>query len=444
LRFIRELRGSVRLRITSAALGVVAAALLVCGVALVWGLHTALTREVRATATVLAGEVARSVESGGDARELVVGDDDVALAVLGPDGEVLTATANTDGGGLLPRLAPGESRVIDVPFDDEPFIVVAVAADGGRTVLLARSLDTVEESTRTLAALLVIGLPALLVVIAATTWRMVGRALAPVDAMRAEVDAISAADPGHRLRRPVADDEIGRLADTMNRMLDRLDRARARERQFVADASHELRSPIAAIRQHAEVALGHPELTSELARVTHTESLRMQALIDDLMLLARADARTLAVRRQPVDLDDVVLAEVTRLRAADGVTVDTRDVSAVRADADPTALGRVLSNLGDNAVRHAEGRVAFGLSAVDGWAVLCVDDDGAGVPAADRSRVFERFVRLDDARGRADGGSGLGLAIVAEVVAAHGGAVSIGTSPLGGARVTVRLPLRAG
>jgi signal transduction histidine kinase len=375
---------------------------------------------------------------------MVAGNDDIALAVLGADGEVLTATPNAEGGRLLPRLAPGESRVVDVPFDDEPFIVVAAAASGGRTVVLARSLDTVEESSRTLAVLLAAGLPALLIVMAATTWRMVGRALAPVDAMRGEVDAISAMDPHRRLQRPAGNDEIGRLADTMNRMLDRLDRARGRERQFVADASHELRTPIAAIRQHAEVALGHPDLSSDLARVTHIESLRMQALIDDLLLLARADAQTLVLRRRPVDLDDLALAEAARLRDRHGVIVEVRGVSAVRVDADPAALGRVLGNLGDNAARYAAGRVAISLAEVDGWAELSVDDDGPGVPVPDRSRVLERFVRLDDARGRADGGSGLGLAIVAQIVASHGGAVSIGESALGGARVTVRLPLSAG
>ena len=434
------LRGSVRVRVTSAAVGVVAAALVASGVALVWGLHAALVDEARTGATVRAGEVARSIASGADAAQLVVGDDDIALVVLGTRGQVVTATANTEGGRFLPRLAPGESRVIDVPFDDEPFIAVAVAVDGSRILVLARSLDTVEESTRTLTVLLAIGLPALLVIIAAITWRVVGHALAPVDAMRGEVDAMSAADPRRRLRRPVAGDEIGRLADTMNRLLDRLERARERERQFVADASHELRSPVAAIRQHAEVALAHPELPSELAQVAHAESVRMQALIEDLLLLARADAATLVLRRQAVDLDDLVLDEVSRLRAR-GDGVEVRGVSPVRVTADPAALRRVLANIGDNAARHAHHRVEFRVSDVDGSAQVVVDDDGPGVPVDDRSRVFERFVRLDAARARVDGGSGLGLAIVAEIVTAHGGTVAIGESPLGGARVTVRLPL---
>jgi signal transduction histidine kinase len=228
----------------------------------------------------------------------------------------------------------------------------------------------------------------------------------------------------------------------MNRMLDRLERAHVRERRFVADASHELRSPIAAIRQHAEVALAHPELADGLPSVAHAESLRMQSLVDDLLLLAQADEDRAELRRRPVDVDDLVLAEAHRLREAGTTDVDTRGVSAARVHGDPAALRRVLRNLVDNAVRHARRRVGLSLGERDGWAVLHVDDDGPGVPVADRSRVFERFVRLDDARPNTDGGTGgLGLAIVAEVVAAHGGAVELGDAPSGGARVTVRLPL---
>jgi signal transduction histidine kinase len=211
-------------------------------------------------------------------------------------------------------------------------------------------------------------------------------------------------------------------------MLDRLERAYARQRQFVADASHELRSPIAALRQYSEVALAHPERVEDLAAVTHAETLRMQALVDDLLLLARTDERRPAGR--PVDLDELVLAEDPAAA-----------VTPVQIRADPAALQRALHNLAENAGRYAKSRVAWRLSEVDGMAVVTVDDDGPGIAAADRERVFHRFVRLDSARSRSAGGSGLGLAIVAEVVAAHHGTVEISDSPLGGARFTVRLPL---
>jgi signal transduction histidine kinase len=440
---VRALRGSVRVRTTSAAVAVVGVALLMGAVALVASLNAVLVREVRASASLRAAEAARVVESGGDPAAAVAGDDDVVLQVLGRSGDVLRATPNATGRPALARLTPGESREVDVPFDDDAFLLVSAPASGERTVLVGHSLDTVDGSTRTLTALLAVGLPALLLVVGATTWRVVGRALAPVDAIRAEVEAISATELHRRVPSPAADDEIGRLARTMNRMLDRLERARNRERRFVADASHELRSPIAAIRQSAEVALEHPSLSAGLAHTAHAESLRMQALVDDLLLLAQADENSMPLRRRPVDVDDLVLDEARRLRSVDGLAVDASGVSAARVDGDAAALRRVLHNLGDNAASHARHRVALALAERDGWAVLHVDDDGPGVPAADRSRVFERFVRLDDARARPGSGtgSGLGLAIVAEIVAAHGGTAAVSDAPLGGARVTVRLPL---
>jgi signal transduction histidine kinase len=225
-------------------------------------------------------------------------------------------------------------------------------------------------------------------------------------------------------------------------MLSRLDQAQARQRRLVADASHELRSPVATIRQHAEVALAHPgrTATAELAATVLAEDLRLQRLAEDLLLLTRADEHTLAPRRRPVDLDDLVFDEARRLRGASGLRVDTTTVSAGRVDGDAAGLRRMLRNLGDNAARHAGGQLAFSLGERDGMVRLAVDDDGPGIPEADRERVFERFVRLDSARARDDGGSGLGLAIVAELVAAHGGTVAITTSPLGGARVAVALP----
>jgi signal transduction histidine kinase len=231
----------------------------------------------------------------------------------------------------------------------------------------------------------------------------------------------------------------------MNRMLERLQRAHARQRRFVADASHELRSPVASIRQHAEVALAHPDRTTaaELAATVLAEDLRVQRLVEDLLLLARADEHALPPRRRQVDLDDLVFDEARRLRDATGLHVDVGAVSAGRVEGDPAGLRRVLRNLGDNAARHASARVGFALAERDGVAVLVVDDDGPGIPPGDRERVLERFVRLDDARARDAGGSGLGLAIVAELVAAHGGAVGIADGPLGGARVQVTLP-RAG
>jgi signal transduction histidine kinase len=322
---------------------------------------------------------------------------------------------------------------------------VATGADtpqGRRTVVVVRSTETVTEATAAVSGLLAVGLPLLLVVVGATTWVLVGRALAPVEAIRAEVDAISGDALHRRVPDPPAGDEIGRLARTMNRMLGRLEQAQARQRRLVADASHELRSPVATIRQHAEVALAHPGRTSaaELASTVLAEDLRLQRLTEDLLLLTRADEQSLALRRRPVDLDDLVFEEAERLRDATGLRVDTTAVSAGRVVGDAAGLRRVLRNLGDNASRHARERLALSVAERDATVVLAVDDDGPGIPDADRERVFERFVRLDGARARDDGGSGLGLAIVAELVAAHGGTVVAAAGPLGGARVEVTLP----
>jgi signal transduction histidine kinase len=297
------------------------------------------------------------------------------------------------------------------------------------------------ETTAVVTKVLLIGLPLLLFVVAVTTWVMVGRALAPVDAIRREVDEISAAQLHRRVPQPDADDEIGRLAATMNRMLARLESARNSQRRFVSDASHELRSPITTIRQYAEVALAHPDrmTAQELADVVLAEQHRMQGLVEDLLLLARADEHA-PLAREPVDLDDLAFEEGHRLRATTSKRVDTSGVGAARVQGDADALRRVFRNLGENAARHASSRVDIALADLGDDVVLTVDDDGPGIPESERERVVQRFVRLDEARSRDDGGSGLGLSMVEEVVRAHGGSMSITQSTLGGARIQVTLP----
>ena len=439
---------TIRVRTTVAAVAVVGLALGLGSVVLVTVLRDTLTREVRAAARLRGQDVAAVLASDAAARGPLAVDDpqELVIQVLDEDGRVVEASPNAAGLPPVARLGPGESSEVEVPIEDGPFLAVATGADtplGRRTVLVVRSSDAVGETTAVVSGLLAVGLPLLLAVVAVTTWTVVGRALAPVEAIRAEVDAISAAGLHRRVPDPAADDEIGRLARTMNRMLGRLEQAQARQRRLVSDASHELRSPVATIRQHAEVALAHPgrTTTTELAATVLAEDLRLQRLAEDLLLLTQVDEHTLAMRRRPVDLDDLVFDEARRLREATGLRVDTTAVSAGRVDGDAAGLRRMLRNLGDNAARHAAGRLGLSVAEGGGGMVrLVVDDDGPGIPEADRERVFERFVRLDGARARADGGSGLGLAIVAELVAAHGGTVGVASSPLGGARVEVTLP----
>jgi signal transduction histidine kinase len=453
---VRGWLGTVRVRTTLGAVVVAGLAMAVGALVLVAVLRDTLTREVGVAARLRAQDVASVLASDATGRGSLAVDDpeEWIIQVLGPDGRVVQASTEAQGLPPVARLAPGGSAEVEVPAggpleEEAEFLAVASAADtplGPRTVVVARSAETVKEATAAVAGLLAVGLPLLLAVVAVTTWVVVGRALAPVEAIRAEVDAISATAMHRRVPDPPADDEIGRLARTMNRMLERLERAQTRQRRLVSDASHELRSPVAAIRQHAEVALAHPDRTSttELAGTVLAEDLRLQRLAEDLLLLTRADEHTLGLRRRPVDLDDLVFDEARRLRGVSGLRVDASAVSAGRVDGDAAGLRRVLRNLGDNAARHAGTQVAFSVSERDGLVRLLVDDDGPGIPEADRERVFERFVRLDDARARDDGGSGLGLAIVAELVAAHGGTVTITASPAGGTRVEVALPRPTG
>jgi signal transduction histidine kinase len=416
--------------------------------ALLTVLRGTLIDEVKDAAGAQALEVARQLDSGQPPILEVAPSDEQLIQVLGPDGSVLASSRNVAGEAAVARLRPGESEQVLTPLDSEEFMAVAEGAqtsDGPRTVLVARALIGVFETTAVVTKVLLIGLPLLLVVVAVTTWVMVGRALAPVDAIRREVDEISAAQLHRRVPQPDADDEIGRLAATMNRMLERLESARNSQRRFVSDASHELRSPITTIRQHAEVTLAHPDrmTAQELADVVLAEQQRMQSLVEDLLLLARADEHV-PLSRAPVDLDDLAFEEGHRLRSTTAKRVDTSGVGAARVQGDSDALRRVVRNLGENAARHASSRADIALADLGHDVVLSVDDDGPGIPESERERVLQRFVRLDEARSRDDGGSGLGLSIVDEVVRAHGGSMSITQSPLGGARIQVTLPADEG
>ncbi len=358
---------------------------------------------------------------------------------------VVASSANVAG---VPALAvpPPESAVrVRVPTVAGPFITasaVTVGADGARTVVVGLNIDDVDEARHVVTLALLVGVPVLLIVVGLVTWRMVGRTLRPVEDMREEVERISSTELDRRVPTPSRDDEVGRLARTMNRMLDRLERGQGRQRRFISDASHELRSPVAAIRQHAEVAVEHPESTNleELADVVLTEDARLQGLVEDLLVLARLDEHVRPARFDEVDLDDVVLAEAARLRGTTSLAVDTRGVSTARILGHRTDLERLVRNLTDNAIHHARAQISLGVGTLDGHVALTVDDDGPGIASADRERVLERFVRLDGARDRATGGSGLGLSIVREVALAHEGAVVLARSPQGGLRAEVRFP----
>jgi signal transduction histidine kinase len=435
--------------ITTAVATVIVAIALVAGAA---GLITAMRRtmidELAEAGRAQAGDVVDQLQAGRPPILEVAPSDEQMIQVITPAGAVVDSSPNVSGAPAVARLAPGQTAQVVTPLDTDKFVAVAESAntaDGQRIVVVARALVDVLDTATILTQLLIIGLPVMVAVVALTTWFAVGRALAPVEAIRREVDEISAAQLHRRVPQPKSKDEIGRLAATMNRMLERLESARNSQRRFVSDASHELRAPITTIRQHAEVTLAHPDGVTavELAEVVLAEQQRMQRLVEDLLLLARADEHA-PVTRAAVDLDDLAFEEGHRLRSTTSKRVDTSGVSAVRVQGDADALRRMFRNISENAARHASSRVDITLVERGERVVLTVDDDGPGIPESERARVVQRFVRLDEARSRDEGGSGLGLSIVDEVVRAHGGSMSISRAPLGGARIEVRLPADEG
>ncbi|MCV0334873.1 sensor histidine kinase [Microbacterium maritypicum] len=429
---------SVRGRTTLGATVVVAVALLIGAFSFYGVLSASIHGSTERAAEQRLSELAE--RAGGPGGKGVDALDDEILQILGPDGSVRAASEEArDKLGSTPLPADDDPQTTTV--DGDTVVVVSEDIDGDQTLVLAVSMDDDAETLATVATLLAIAVPLLLLLVAVTTWLVVGRALRPVERIREEVDGITAERLHQRVPVPETADEIAALATTMNGMLDRLDAAATAQRRFVSDASHELRSPLATIRQHAELAQAHPDVTSigELAEVVSEEGLRLQGIVESLLLLARLDegASTLD---EAVDLDDIALSEVRRLRAA-GLDVDGSGVQAARVHADPRLLGQLVRNLADNAVRHSRGRIAIGVIPSDGHVFVTVEDDGTGVPAEERERIFERFVRLDEARSRDAGGSGLGLAIARGIATRSRGTLTVDDSRWGGARFVLTLPL---
>jgi signal transduction histidine kinase len=447
----------VRLRSVLAAVSVVAIVLALAATAFVILHRRSLTASVDTTAVAGAVAVADRVSAGDQAgvdRLLRARPgDDTVVQVLRRDGTVVAASPDVSGEAALSPLrpAPGatlrENRRLPVA-NEEQFRIVAVGVSGPSgpaVVLAAESLRPVDSAIATEIVLLAVGFPLLLVLVGAATGLFVGRSLRPVEALRARVAAINARHLHERVPVPAAHDEIYRLAQTMNAMLDRLERAATTQRRFVADASHELRSPLSTLQVglellHTRLRSGDHQGGPASVAILREETDRVARIVADLLLLARVDEHGLAPRDEDVDLDDLVDAEVRRVGATPGPRVSARTLP-VRVRGDRNQLGRALRNLVDNATRHARSTVELRLRAEGAWAHLDVLDDGPGVPAAERARVFERFVRLQEERQRATGGTGLGLAIVFEIITGHGGTVTVGDTEGGGATFHITLPL---
>ncbi|MEJ7744617.1 MAG: ATP-binding protein [Nocardioidaceae bacterium] len=385
-----------------------------------------------------------------------LGDNSVAQVFL-ETGEVLAASPGLVGEGPVlstmpesstPRLLTLRGVPDDLETEDYRVWVTRVEGPSGpAAVVVGASLESVEQAVSTLRGALIVGIPLLVALLALSMRVMVGRALKPVEDIRAEVATIN--DKALNRRVPVqgAGDEISRLADTMNGMLDRLEAASRRQQEFVADASHELQSPLAALRTQLEVSLAHPDGVewSALATDLLADSDRMEQLVADLLFLAREDATQRAPSRDPVDLDVVVLEEATRVRARTDVSVDTSAVSGAATRGNREELSRLVRNVVENAVSHARSHVAIALAETSADIRLVVSDDGPGVPEEHRDRIFDRFARVEGSRVRGKGstGTGLGLSIAQAIAERHGGSIFVeGTSSTAcdGARFVVGLP----
>jgi signal transduction histidine kinase len=440
--------GSVRARTTVAAtiaLGVTTVAGALVMMAL---LGRAQQAGVQGPLEQRAGQVAAQARGGTLPDRLSFPEQPGALVqVVNAKDRVIAASAALQGRAPIGHVDDNRLGVLSawterLTSDDETYRVVGLTertASGPVRVFAAASLEAVSDRMTGLQIELAVGLPMVLALVALISWQVVGRALRPVESIGAQVAEIGGSGRiDRRVPEPAGQDEVWRLARTMNEMLQRLQAAAERQRRFVADASHELRSPLASLRTQLEVSRDYPARRVGAVDDQLAEVERMERLVGDLLLLAKADERQLVVRSRPLDLREVVLDEVERAGSRARVRLDTAGVAAATVHGDREELARVVRNLLDNAVRFARARVELSLAERDGHVELTVADDGPGVPAAVRERVFERFARLDEGRARDAGGTGLGLAIVREVIVAHRGSVTVDGGP--GARFLISLP----
>lgn len=445
-------RGSVRLRTVVATTLALVPALLVVSVAGVLFQRYQLTAGValiaEEQARTVATAIAESRVSTQAPLEASVGGESTLLQVVDQRGRVVDASPALRGhSALIKPEAPSETtrgRVSGlVEGEDNDYLVVAVPATDDLSVVAAQSLESVDSATASTIGLLAIGDPLLVLIVAALSYLLVGRALSPVESLRSQAAEITAADLSARLPRFESGDEIERLSQTLNEMLARLQNAADSQRRFVADASHELRSPIATIRTLHEVAdamsteADWPSISHEVLAETD----RLEHLVADLLLLARSSHASPA-RFEPLDLSALVREELGRAR---NVELKSDVPNGVIVAGHRDSLARAVRNLLDNAERHSRSSVDVRLTTEGASAVLRVSDDGSGVAPGDRERIFDRFVRLDEARARDEGGAGLGLAITRHLVVQHGGSVRLDDTAqagAGGATFVIELPAR--
>jgi signal transduction histidine kinase len=437
---------SLRARLLAVGVTGVAVALALGSLMLYAVLTVALNRTVDDSAFASARSVAAMVESKTVPDPLPVSGSQV-VQVVDSSGAIVSASVSADR--LTPLLRSPElakalaGERISLPGGRaglsgnlRAIAVRAGPSSASRSIIVAVPVNDIERSKDVLRNTLLVTYPPLVVIMALIAWRVIGWTLRPVETLRSGAARISGSDQDERLAVPGSADEIRALALTLNDMLDRLAAARGRQRAFVADAAHELRSPLASMRTQLEVAQ-HLGEGGELAVDLLADVTRLSALVEDLLLLARAgsDANRPSAR-ETLDVSALLVSTASRYAGA-RVPVTVTAGPAVYASSNSEELRRVLANLVDNAVRHASSTVALEVRPEGGHAVLTVADDGPGIPADERERVFERFARLDDARDRDAGGTGLGLAIVRELLRRSDGSISLQDNPSGAGLVAV-------
>lgn len=452
---------SVRTRITALAALVVGISLAIGAYGLLATLQHSLISNRDELSRARAVDLATQARSGPLRRFLVDLGEDYVGQVVAADGSVLAASTGLRGAGPISSTVGAAQepslRILEgVPDDTETesyrvWVLRTSTPSGPVTVFVGASIESVSEAVTTLRRSLLIGMPLMLVVLAGGTRVLVARALAPVDGLRSEVDAISVTELQRRVAVPPTRDEVARLAETMNAMLDRLEDAHRRSQEFVADASHELQSPLADFRLELEVALAHPE-DIELPRLMSAllrDSERMERLVHDLLFLARGDATDdhgFGPTRL-LDLDVVVLDEVARLRGRVPIELATSRVSAAPVYGVEADLARMVRNLLENAVDHASARVDLEVVERSSYVRLSVCDDGPGIPEDQRERVFQRFARVEAARERGlrtnGAGTGLGLSIARVIAERHGGTIVVGAPQEPGSRTCLLVTLPA-
>ena len=458
---------SIRARLTLWYTGVVVAILLLVSVAaytlLRWHLYNDLDASLFTVAGVLreAPPVDPAAPLPPDLEPLVrefLGSEfaDALMQLLDPEGRLRSRA-------LRPALPLSrEARVnalrgaptletIELTSGEQARLLTMPVVRGGRIVDLVQVAMPLRRTHQTLlryVETLLVLVPLGVVLSAVGGWLLARRALRPVDRMSQGALRISAEDLSRRLERRGTQDEIDRLADTLNAMLARLQAAFAEMQRFTADAAHELRTPLTALRGGIEVALRAERSPDEYRRVLASSIEEVDQLIrlaEDLLLLSRSTVG-LSGARQPVDLEPLCLEALelgVRLAKGKGVNVSMGATAPVVVQGDAGALRRALLNLVDNAVKYtpAGGSVVISLERAGQSVALVVEDSGIGIDPADARRVFEPFVRLDAGRSRDTGGSGLGLAIARSIVLAHGGTLEVQSRPGGGSRFTIDLPV---